>query len=87
METITRQRCQSRKRNIMQRTNKHNQFFGNGLIITDSKIWLSYLTAGGAASNGPIIAKRSNAQRSRWGESIRVFIIRSYMDASMFASE
>jgi len=29
---------------IMARTNKHNQFFYNGLIITDSKVWINKST-------------------------------------------
>ena len=58
----------------MQRTNKHNQFFGNGLIITDSKIWLNKSTEPAKEGQDYRVATLSlQINGSLWINNVKVF--------------
>lgn len=58
----------------MQRTNKNNQFFGNGLIITDSKIWLNKSTSPVKEGQDYRIATLSlQMNGSLWINNVKVF--------------
>lgn len=58
----------------MQRTNKNNQFFGNGLIITDSKIWLNKSTSPVKEGQDYRVATLSlQMNGSLWINNVKVF--------------
>jgi len=58
----------------MQRTNKHNQFFGNGLIITDSKIRLNKSTEPAKEGQDYRVATLSlQINGSLWINNVKVF--------------
>lgn len=58
----------------MQRTNKNNQFFDNGLIITDSKIWLNKSTSPVKEGQDYRVATLSlQMNGSLWINNVKVF--------------
>lgn len=57
----------------MKRTNKTNQFFGNGLMITDSKTWLNRSDEAPEGRDYRIATLSIQINDSLWINNIKVF--------------